>query len=149
MAENNETNNSIPETNKVEEINKKEKSEAEVFEALPPEAKKGIEMMLSMQRISGPLPNPLLSKITEGHIDRILDISKEEEHNSYKDAQSTKIYSLIYFFAILLFICFIIYFLIDKDKTLLTNIIDKGLYFIGGILGGYGLKAYSDNKKKK
>jgi len=61
-----------------------------------------------MQRISGPMPNPLLSKINEKHIDKILDIAQKEDENSYKDAQSTKKYSLVYFIFIILFVTFLI-----------------------------------------
>jgi len=105
-------------------------------------------MGFSMQRLSGPLPNPLLSKITEKHIDKILDISQKEEDNSFKDAQSTKRYSLFYFLIVILFITCLIFFLVDKDKALLITIFEKGLYVLGGFGGGYGFKAYFDNKKK-
>ena len=101
-----------------------------------------------MQRISGPMPNPLLSKINEKHIDKILDIAQKEDENSYKDAQSTKKYSLVYFIFIILFVTFLIYYLVDKDKSLLLSIIEKGLYVLGGFGGGYGFKAYLDNRKK-
>ncbi len=131
------------------EENKKEKAqEPEILENMSPEIKKVIEMGFSMQKFSGAMPNPLLSKINEKHIDRILDISQKEEENSFKDAQSTKKYSLVYFFAIILFFAFLIYFLVDKDKSLLLNIIEKGLYVLGGFGGGYGFKAYLDNKNK-
>ena len=94
---------------KSNEIDLKEKiQETEIFDNLPPEVKKVVEMGISMQRISGPMPNPLLSKINEKHIDKILDIAQKEDENSYKDAQSTKKYSLVYFIFIILFVTFLI-----------------------------------------
>jgi len=133
---------------KKEGTEKEKIQETEILDNLPPEVKKVVEMGISMQRISGPMPNPLLSKINEKHIDKILDIAQKEEDNSYKDAQSTKKYSLVYFIFIILFIAFLIYYLVDKDKSLLLTIIEKGLYVLGGFGGGYGFRAYLDNRKK-
>jgi len=134
--------------NLTKKIQKKRYKKQKFFNNLPPEVKKVVEMGISMQRISGPMPNPLLSKINEKHIDKILDIAQKEDENSYKDAQSTKKYSLVYFIFIILFVTFLIYYLVDKDKSLLLSIIEKGLYVLGGFGGGYGFKAYLDNRKK-
>ena len=132
-----------------EEKNAKEKvQEAEILDNLPPDAKKIIEMGFSMQRISGPMPNPLMQKITEKHIDKILELTEKEDNNSFVDAQTTKKYSLTYFIIIILFCTFIIYYLVDKDKSLLMNIIEKAIFVLSGFGGGYGFKAYLDNKKK-
>lgn len=143
MTENTDKKEIISDTSKKEDI-----QETEIFENMPPEIKKVVEMGISMQRFSGSMPNPLLSKINENHIDKILEISQKEEDNSYKDAQSTKKYGLIYFILIILFIGFLICYLVDKDKSLLLTIIEKGLFIIGGFGGGYGFKAYLDNRKK-
>ncbi len=122
--------------------------EPEILNNLPPEVKKVVEMGFSMQRISGPMQNPLMSKINEKHIDKILELAEKEETNTFKDAQSSKRYGVFYFIAILLFIVFLIIFLIDRDKTLLLSILEKAAYILGGFGGGYGLKSYLDNKKK-
>ncbi len=74
-----------------------ESVDPEIFEELPPEIREVVRTGISMQRISGPMPNPLLSKINEKHIDKILDIADKEDTNSYNDAQSNKKYSLFYF----------------------------------------------------
>lgn len=145
MTENKDKGNIV---SKQEETEKEKIQETEILDNIPPEIKKVVEMGISMQRISSPMPNPLLSKINEKHIDKILDIAQKEEDNSYKDAQSTKKYSLVYFILIILFITFLIYYLGDKDKSLLLTIIEKGLYVLGGFGGGYGFKAYLDNRKK-
>ena len=123
--------------------------EAKILGDLPPEVKKHVEMAFSMQRYSGPMPNPLFEKINEKHIDKILELSEKDDANTFKDTQSSKLYSFLYFIITLAFICFVIFFLIDKDKTVLLNLIEKAIYVLGGFGGGYGLKAYSDIKKKK
>ena len=84
MTENNDNNDKIPSEN--EEVNELD-YEAQIIENLPPEIKKIVEMGFSMQKVSSQSSNPLLSKINEKHIDRILDIVHKEEDNSYKDAQ--------------------------------------------------------------
>ena len=126
-----------------------ESEQAEILENLPPEAKQAIEMMISMQSISGRTPNPLISKINEEHITKILDQSAKEEENLYKDAQLSKIYALVYTLLIICLIIFLVVFLSGNNKPLLTAIMDKALYALAGFGGGYGLKAYQDSKSKK
>jgi len=116
---------------------------------LPPEAKKMVEMAISMQSITGRAPNPIFQKITEGHITKILDQSAKEEDNNYKDTQSSKFYHLIYFVSTIILIVFFVVYLADRDKELLKNLADKALYVLGGFGGGYGFKAYRDNNKKR
>lgn len=140
--------NSEKSDNKSLEKNKSEKIEQpEVIENLPPEIKKVVEMGFSMQRFSGAMPNPLLSKLNEKHIDRILDISEKEEENSFKDSQSNKIYNLIYFILGILFFIFLTVFLVKDNKDLFLEIVKIGVAIIGGFGGGYGYKTYLDKKK--
>ncbi|HPX75415.1 MAG TPA: hypothetical protein PLW77_02405 [Bacteroidales bacterium] len=133
---------------KQEETEKQKIQEAKVVKNSSPEIE---SILMQMQEFSGAMhvQDPVLSKINEKHIDKLLDIAQKEEDNSYKDAQSTKRYSLVYFILIVIFISFLIFYLADKDKSLLLAIIEKGLYILGGFGGGYGFKAYLDNKKKK
>jgi len=126
-----------------------DKFENEVLGGLPPEVKKVVEMGLSFQRFSGNLPNPLHDKITDKHISQILSIAEKEEDNSYKDAQSSKKYSLVYYISSIVFLVFLIIYLSDKNSSLLLNIIEKATYIFGGGGLGFGLKAYFDNKKQK
>lgn len=122
-------------------------SDAEILSDLPPEVRKVVEMGFSMQRISGPIPNPIFNKINEKHIDKILEIAQSEETNSFKDSTISKRYNFAYFIFAILFIMFLIYYLVDRDKSLLLSIIEKALYIMGGFGGGYGYKAYMDKKK--
>ena len=99
-----EKNNSEISESKKAQTNLEKESESrgidpEIFEELPPEIREVVRTGISMQRISSPMPNHLLSKINEQHIDKILDIADKEDTNFYKDAQSNKRYSLFYFLA--------------------------------------------------
>lgn len=71
--------------------------EPDILKDIPPEAKKVIEYSMRMQSMSGPMPNPLMAKITEKHIDKILDQSALEESNSFEYAKSSKKYNMAYF----------------------------------------------------
>src|SRR5256885_11000657 len=46
--------------------------EPEVLDKLPPEVRKVVESF-SLQAFSGPIIHPVLQKITESHIDKVLD----------------------------------------------------------------------------
>jgi len=48
---------------------------AEILDKLPPEARKMVEMSLSMASISGPMLPPFLKKINEEHISKVLELS--------------------------------------------------------------------------
>ncbi len=136
-------------TDKDEKSDSETKSpEAEILEDLPPEIREIVRTGISMQRISGPLPNPLLSKINEKHIDKILELAENEDRNSYKDAQSSKKYGLFYFLIIIGLFIFITLYLAKEDKALFTDIIKIVVSLAGGFGGGYGYKAYLDSKKR-
>ncbi|MDD2285220.1 MAG: hypothetical protein RBR40_14275 [Tenuifilaceae bacterium] len=93
------------------------------------------------------MPNPLLSKITESHISKILDLSEKEDDNTYKDAQSSKKYTAFYFLTGVLLFVFLVVFLVERNSSLLMSIIEKIIFIIAGFAGGYGYKAYLENKK--
>ena len=114
---------------------------------LPPEIEKVAEMAFSMQRFSGPMPNPILSKLNEKHIDRILDLTEKEGDNSFKESQSNKKYNLIYFILFILVFVFLTLFLVKDNKDLFLEIVKIGVAIIGGFGGGFGYKTYLDKKK--
>lgn len=161
MAKNNqskkeESNSKVSEPKKSQsnsgkepEGNEPEGIDPEIFEELPPEVKEVVRTGISMQRISGPMPNPLLSKINEQHIDKILDIADKEDTNTYNDAQSNKKYSLFYFLAIIGLFVFITIYLAKTDKDLFIDILKIIISIAGGFGGGYGYKSYLDSKKKE
>lgn len=129
------------------ENSNQEIEEPEILKKLPPEIKKVVEMGFSMQRISGPMQNPLLSKLNENHINRILDIGEKEEENIFKDSQSNKKYNLIYFILGILLFVFLVIFLGKDNKDLFLEILKVGILLIGGFGGGFGYKTFIDKKK--
>lgn len=100
-----------------------------------------------MQRISGPIPNPVLSKLNEKHIDKILEISSKEEDNSFKDSQSNKKFNFAYFIVMVLLIIFLVVFLVKDYKDILLELSKIGIAIVGGFGGGFGYKTYLDRKR--
>jgi len=138
---------SIHDNKDIVKSEQKNAEDTEILDNLPPEIKKVVEMGFSMQRISGATPNPILSKLNENHIDRILDIGEKEEDNSFKDSQSNKKYNLIYFIIGILLFIFLIVFLVKDNKELFLEILKIGVAIIGGFGGGFGYKTYLDKHK--
>lgn len=125
-----------------EEDSKEEQNDSEIFEKLPPEVKKVMEIGMTMQRFSGPVPSPFLEKINENHIDKILDISEKEDDRKYKDSQSSKYIFLAAFVAVILLFVFLTIYLAQSNSELYMEILKLSVAFIGGLGGGFGIKSY-------
>ena len=121
--------------------------EPEVFDKLPPDAKRLVEMSLTMARFSGPMPNPLLEKISGEHIGKIIENTEKDSERQYKDIQSARKYALAYVAMSILLFGFIIVYLADRNPTLLKEILVVLGIFAGGFGSGYGVKAYKDRDR--
>ncbi|MEA3428829.1 MAG: hypothetical protein U9Q84_06415 [Thermodesulfobacteriota bacterium] len=120
--------------------------ESELLKNLPPEAKKVLEVGMSMHRF-GPMPNPLAEKINEKHIDKILEITEKDEERSFKDAGETRKFTLIYFLVFAALFVFATIFLVGSDKELYKEVIKLFAVFLGGLGSGFGIKSYMDRNK--
>lgn len=137
--------------NKTEEEKSSEKNdigpvEPELLKSLPPEAKKVLEIGMSMQRF-GPMPNPLAEKINEKHIDKILDIAEKDEERSFKGARESRKFTLIYVLVFAALFVFATVFLVGSDKELYKEVIKLFAVFLGGLGSGFGVKSYMDRNK--
>lgn len=117
-----------------------------VFNEIPEPIKE--KLIFAASHYSGPVPNPIVEKMTSSHITSIIDTISKDEDNSYKLKREGRIYSLIYIVLFLGLLIFLICFLIDKNPEFLKDFFYKGLIFFGGAGGGYGYKAYLSKKKK-
>ncbi|CAN2041922.1 Membrane protein DUF2335 [Candidatus Magnetomoraceae bacterium gMMP-15] len=116
---------------------------------LPPEAKKVLEIGMSgmsMHRF-GPMPNPIAAKITEKHINKILDIAEKDDDCSFKDSKENRKFMLIYFLVFAALFVFSTVFLVGSDKELYKEVIKLFAVFLGGLGSGFGIKSYIDRKK--
>ena len=71
--------------------------EPEVLDKLPPEVKEAFKSF-SLRAFSGSVPvfNPILKKINERHIDKVLDQAEKDSQRDYDEASSVRKYGLIY-----------------------------------------------------
>jgi len=125
--------------------NNEEKIEtAEILEDLPHEARKVIEFGMSMQRVSGRIPNPLLEKINEEHITKILELSRSEDEKSFEFAKQGRLFNLIFVIIFVALFIFLVTYLAKDNSELLKDIIKMVVAAIGGFGAGYGYKSTSN-----
>ena len=137
--------------NKCEEKKSPEKNDIdfadpELLKNLPPEAKKVLEIGMSMHRF-GPMPNPLTEKINEKHIDKIIDIAEKDDERSFKDAGEARKFTLIYVLVFAALFVFSTVFLVGSDKALYKEAIKLFAIFLGGLGSGFGIRSYIDRNK--
>lgn len=119
-----------------------------VFEKLPPEVKKVMEIGFSMQRFSGPVPSPFLAKINETHVTKILELAEKDDERAFADAQSSKKYIFGYVLIFSVLFIFATVFLVGQNTELYKEILKLLAMFLGGLGSGFGLKGYLDRKKE-
>ncbi len=129
-----------------ETASKETLAEAELLEKLPPEAKKVVEIGMSMHRF-GPMPNPITEKLNDGHIDKILDIAAKDDERAFKDATESRKFTLIYILVFSALFIFLTIFLVGSDVELYKEIIKLFTIFLGGLGSGFGIKSYMDRNK--
>lgn len=111
----------------------------EVLEAVPPQHRKTIErMMVSSFRMQSISPEAkMMEKVTEQHIDKFLDTSKETMEKEYQEKAHRKIYTAVLAIFGMAFLLAVI--LILRDNP---DVMEKVIYTVGGVivgaLGGYG-----------
>jgi hypothetical protein len=117
----------------------------EVMENLPPEARKQITSMLAMRSI-GPLPNPVLAKVTPEHISRILDISEQDSERSFKDAQHARLFTAFYVLLFVIALGTLVWYLVPMDKALFLDVFKVFVAFAGDFGSGFGIRSRIDRR---
>jgi hypothetical protein len=98
-------------------------------------------MMSSFSQTS----NPLAEKLTEHHIDKVLDNSEKDSEREFEldkleiaDEKNSRLFHLGYFIVSLIFVGFIIVSL-KETPTVMTQILALIIGLIGGFSAGFGL----------
>ncbi|QLE56761.1 hypothetical protein [Nostoc sp. TCL26-01] len=115
---------------------------------LPPEVKSEIRAFLSMGRFSASSSSPILDKINQQHITKILESVEKDSERAFLDARETRKYNLI---AICIFVAvfvFLTVYLVNKDIAVYQDILKILIIFGGGFGSGLGFKIYLDRKNK-
>lgn len=118
----------------------------EVLKHLPPELQKAVQSF-SLEAFSGPVFHPVLKKINEEHITKVLEQAEKDSERDFKDTQSARLYGLMYVVIILVFLGAMTAYLVNADKELYKQVLGYVLPFLAGIAGGYGVKAYQDRHR--
>ncbi len=118
-----------------------------VLEQLPPELKKNVESALSTQKTETPLPSSLADKITEQHIEKILELTAQEDTRRYMETLQRRRYRLVYFILGMIGFGLLAVFTIGQHTDLFKEIVKLFFVFTGGIGAGYAFKGYFDKKK--
>jgi len=121
--------------------------EPEVLDKLPPELKKAVESF-SLQAFTGPVFHPILKKVTESHIDKVLDQTEKDSERDFEDAKSSRRYGFAAFVIICALFVFLTWYLTAVDKDLYRDIIKVLLGLVGGFGGGFAFKGYLDRDRE-
>ena len=113
-----------------------------------PETKETIKMSVSsMQRSITAVPHPLMDKLTESHIDKILDINARSNELGRKDAKESRIFTLLYAAAGVALFVFLTLFMVGSHTATYMELIKLILPFFAGLIGGMGIQSYLDKRK--
>lgn len=119
---------------------------AEILNKLPPEAAKEISSFLSMSSMVGRMPNPIMEKVTDQHIDKLLDAAAKNDERSFENQSTSRKYTAFYVIAGISIFVFLTIFFGTSDKAMYKDILEKIIAVGGGFLGGFGVKTYLDKK---
>ena len=95
---------------------------------------------MMMMGVSGMTQNPVLSKLNEDHIHKLLDNSESESVREDRQSRFDRVLAFVAFIVFLVFIVGILFFLVLQDEVgLLGQILGALVVFGGGFSGGFGV----------
>lgn len=120
----------------------------EVMKSMPPAVRRQFLSMTSM--MSGPQPHPVLKKVNEEHIHKVLDYSHTEDKLAHDERASERKYGVFYaiFGAVFILgaITLLVKLLADSHPQLLSQIFIAIVSGVGGFGGGYGFCQYRKSR---
>ena len=123
------------------EENQLKSKEFRFLEDLPLELREVLEFGLTMQKYPGPFTPSIASKITKKHIDKILDLTKDDSDKNYK----ANLWNMGMRISILMIVTglfvFLTYYFGRTDKELYLELVKVIIAFLGRVGIGYGMKA--------
>jgi hypothetical protein len=112
----------------------------DLFRSLPPDAQKAFTGMISMVLQSGPLPNPILSKITEEHIGKVIDNAEQDSVRNHQGKILEMKWGFWTLVVVLIFaLALAVGCLVSKHFEYIVPIITAIIGGGGGIGIGYGI----------
>ena len=132
---------------KEEEVPEEQEDElsipSELMEEIPaevrPKIRKAFSMSLSMARGAFPMPHPLASKITSGHIDKVINNIEHDDVRQAEDQKFSRRYTFAGFVILVLVVVTLVVFLQLQGATdILINLIIA----VFSLAGGFGIGRY-------
>lgn len=114
----------------------------EVLEGAPASVKRNVRGFFAMRStaISSRLSNPLLEKIDETHLHKILDYGEAESQREAQQTYSGRKFAFAFFFVALVAVVGVLLFLVSQGERDLAAQILGGLALFGaGFVGGLGV----------
>lgn len=117
-------------------------------ENTPQEVKQTIEMsMMRAQSFGGSPTHPLFDKFTPQHVSTYLEGIQKDDDNEFKLISSNRWFYLFYVVLGVALFCFLIVYLLPRDKEFLDLLFKLLITFAGGFGSGYGIKSLKNRKK--
>jgi len=108
----------------------------EILQRLPKGVREAVGIMMS---VSGPVPNPLLGKITTQHISQLINNQEKENDRRFQTDREERSHNFkIFIVAIGAIIALTVFLVFMKEKDILMNIIAA----LFGFAGGFGVGRY-------
>jgi len=120
-------------------------ADTDKLDGLSPEIHRTLRMIMGFSSES--LQNPILEKINDEHIHKLLDYRHQDEVNNFRIRCSSQWFALLYAILGLGVFVFLIVYLLPTDKELLLDLIKLLVVFIGGFGSGFGVKSYLSSKE--
>lgn len=120
---------------------------AEIMEQLPPEARRVVEMSLSMMHRVSHAPNPVLGKVTSEHITAVLELSDKDGHCEFQSTLHSRLFTAFYVLVFVGLFVFLTLELAPLDKALYMDVVKIVLAFAGGFGSGFGVKSLIDRRR--
>ncbi len=92
--------------------------------------------------------HPIFEKLTEEHVTKFLDHAHEDDKDEYALHRSSRWFRLVYVLLGMALFLFLVVYLGRDNRDLLGEIIRIAAAFIGGLGGGYGIKAHLDRRQR-
>ncbi len=116
----------------------------EILESMPPESRRQlIRSMSSMVQFRGPVFNPVLRRITSGHITQLIANAEAQNNRDAASEKSNRLYQFLYFVLALAALLFLlIFFTLREQYSLLAAVVTGAM----GFGSGFGIGKFTGRR---
>ena len=107
------------------------------------------QLFARFTRTSGPAHHPLFEKFESGHVSQFLSQTHEADQEERALRRSSRWFHFGYTILGLGVFVFLTVLLLPEQSELYTEIVKSVCVFAAGAAGGYGLKAYQDQRRSQ